>query len=198
MILAVVQEKMLALAEFAVGSGFSLGTFSATLNGPGGTGYQPKGVRVWGLHADQPKYNASLSSSDSDAESLPYDRNYLLTCCIIASDGYSVKTGATGVVPSSHKLLRYPTQEEQDNCEDITEPIIANRGDVACWNGTVWHAFGVRQIPGERVVLHVTYNRAGLEVVDNYDEIPDSAFAGKPYEKTMMQLLRRGGEKSKP
>jgi len=153
--------------------------------------FTPEGVRSWALHADQPKYDGGLRGGGADP--LTYDRNQILTCCIIVSDGYSAEKGATCVVPGSHKLRRYPSQQEQDNCEDLAEPIIANRGDVGCWGGDVWHAFGVRQIPGERVVLHVTYSRDGLGIADSRDDISSSAFEGKPYERQMLQLLRRGG-----
>lgn len=68
----------------------------------------------------------------------------MLTCCVVLSDGYDADTGATYVVPGSHRLRRFPDPAAIAHAEDIAEPILARRGDVACWDANVWHAFGVR------------------------------------------------------
>merc|ERR1740129_1094983 len=104
---ALTKQKLMALAQYSLGSDFILMQYSATVQGEGGSGYQPSGKKCWGLHSDQPLTNLDKFEKLYNAIR---DRNHLLTCCIILSDdGYSVKSGATYVVPESHKLRRFPT-----------------------------------------------------------------------------------------
>lgn len=51
---ALASEKMMALAEAALGPGFLLMQYSATVLGQGGADILPAGVRCFGLHSDQP------------------------------------------------------------------------------------------------------------------------------------------------
>ena len=66
------------------------------------------------------------------------------------------------MVPYSHKLRRHPNAAEISMQTELTVPIICGRGDIACWDGSVWHSFGLRRVPGERVVIHTTYSRSGM------------------------------------
>ncbi len=186
---ALTNDKLMTLCESFLGPDFILMQYSATILGPGGTGFLPGGIRCYGLHSDQPRTNPN---SDTKLYTAPRDRNNLLTCCIVLSDGYTADTGATYVVPGTHRLRRFPDPAAIANAESIAQPILAERGDVACWDGNVWHAFGVRQVPGERVVLHISYAHVdGAEAHDDYDGVPPSAFMGGPSQSGIVQLLQR-------
>lgn len=187
---AVVREKLMVLAEAVLGPDFLMLQSSATVFGPHGGGVLPAGLTCYGLHSDQPMHDPRRT--DLKLYSAPRNRTNMLTCCVVLSDGYSAETGATHVVPGSHHLRRFPDPAAVAHAEEIAEPIVAKRGDVACWDSNVWHAFGVRQIPGERVVLHISYaHPEGGEAHDDYDAIPSNAFMGQPFEQPIIQLLQR-------
>lgn len=186
---ALSREKLMALAEASLGPDFLLMQYSATVYGPGGQGIHPAGTRCIILHTDQPPHDPK---SKTKLYTAPRNRNHILTCCVVLSDGYTADTGATYVVPGSHRLRRHPDPAAMSHVEDIADPILAEQGDAACWDSNVWHAFGVRQIPGERIVLHISYcHRDGGEAHDEYDGVSASAFMGKPWESALVQLLER-------
>mmetsp|Transcript_78308 Transcript_78308/g.253646 ORF Transcript_78308/g.253646 Transcript_78308/m.253646 type:complete len:359 (-) Transcript_78308:101-1177(-) len=178
--LTVVNDKMYALAEYMVGAGCQLSQLAATVNPQN---RKHRGMPSAGLHSDQNWTPAPFP-----------EHNQLLTCCIVLSDDFTLENGATCVVPGSHKLRRHPNQLEQQNCAELVEPIVAKRGDVACWDGSVWHAPGVRQNPGQRVVFHVTYCRVFMAPLENYDDIEDSTLDSKNYAERLRRLLGRGHE----
>jgi len=141
------------------------------------------------LHSDQPAHDPK---SKLKLFTAPRNHNNVLTCCVVLSDGYTADTGATYVVPGSHRLRRSPGPVAAAHAEEIAEPIIAAQGDVVCWDSNVWHAFGVRQIPGERIVLHISYcHPDGGEAHDEYDGVSASALMGQPWEDALVQLLER-------
>jgi hypothetical protein len=190
---ALANKKMMTLAASFLGPDFLLMQYSSTVLGPGGTGFLPAGVKCFGLHSDQPATDPG--KSNQTLYTAPRNRNNLLTCCVILSDGYTADTGATYVVPGSHRLRRFPDVQAITHAEKIAEPILGNRGDIACWDGNVWHAFGVRQIPGERIVMHISFaHPEGSEAEDDYDCIPAESFMGTPYQKELVQLLQRHPE----
>ena len=187
---AVVNERVLTLARTFLGEECILMSTSATILGQAGTGLYPKGLQCYGLHSDQPTYDPTITKSSR--LNAPRNRNNMITFCVVLSDGYNKDTGATYVVPGTHKLGRHPTADAISHAQEISEPIVAGRGDAVFWDGNVWHAFGVRQIPGERIVVHITFgNPSAFEAEDHFDAIPASSFMGKPYEKEFIQLLRR-------
>lgn len=175
-----VHEKMLAMAEFMVGAGCQLSQLAASVQDQNKA---QKGFPKTGLHADQNWTPAPFP-----------EHNQLFTCCVVLSDDYTLENGATCVVPGSHKLRRHPNQLESEHCADLVEPIAAKRGDVACWDGSVWHTPGVRRSPGQRFVMHATYCRVFMAPLENYDHIPDESIASKPYADTLRRLLGRGAE----
>ena len=75
---ALTNDKLMTLCESFLGPDFILMQYSATILGPGGTGFLPGGIRCYGLHSDQPRTNPN---SDTKLYTAPRDRNNLLTCC---------------------------------------------------------------------------------------------------------------------
>ncbi|MEM7019120.1 MAG: phytanoyl-CoA dioxygenase family protein, partial [Pseudomonadota bacterium] len=77
--------------------------------------------------------------------------------------------GQSFVPPTKYpetSFYRHPTMEELEDPELI--PIEVEKGSVAVWDGSVWHASGPRTIPGTRTVLHATYQRLYTQPIDNY------------------------------
>jgi hypothetical protein len=59
-------------------------------------------------------------------------------------------------------------------------PVDPVNGSVVIWNGAVWHAGLARKTPGERVVLHMTYTRLGVQSIENHDHLKEDWFHDKP------------------
>ena len=71
------------------------------------------------------------------------------------TDDFSLESGATLVVPGSHKRRNSPPY----GARNMAIPIEAKKGSVVVFNGNLWHGAGARTIPGERVGMTVYFNR---------------------------------------
>ena len=159
--------KLLGVAEASVGKGFRAGQFIGTI--------KREGDPALGLHADQNWMPAPFP-----------EHNCLLTFCI-PCEGMTAEGGATTVVPGSQKLRRHPTEEEIADPELV--PIEVEKGSVAVWDGSVWHASARRSIPGERTVLHATYQRLYTQPIEDYSHLLDDADYANNASPEMLSLL---------
>jgi hypothetical protein len=144
--------KVLAIAEASVGQGMRAGQFI------GSRLSQSAGLAL-ALHADQNWIPAPFP-----------EHNCLLTFCM-PCDGMTDEEGATRIVPGSQSLRRHPTPVELE--DPVTIPIEVPKGSVAVWDGSVWHSGGIRRTPGERTVLHATYQRLYTQPIDDYSYLLD-------------------------
>ena len=165
---AALHPKLLAMAEFSVGRGFLLSQVAASVRGQGATEI--------GLHADQNWLPAPFPA-----------HNMLLTACWVC-DEYTQAGGSTLIIPGSANLKRHPNDNEIE-AKAGAVPIECEAGSVALWDGSLWHSNYPRQLPGERVVLHVTYSRLALRPVECYDADADKLI--EQYGPIMQQLLGR-------
>ena len=159
--------KILALTEVSVGKGMRAGQFIGSI--------KREGMPALGLHADQNWMPAPFP-----------EHNLLLTYCI-PCEGMTADGGATTIVPGSHSLRRHPTREELEN--PVTIPIEVEKGSVAVWDGSVWHASGARTIPGSRTVLHATYQRLYTQPIDDYGYLLEDKEYVANASKEMLGLL---------
>ncbi|SVD56966.1 uncharacterized protein METZ01_LOCUS409820, partial [marine metagenome] len=116
---AVLNPRLMAMAEFSVGRGFLLSQVAASL--------RSKGSPVIGLHADNNWLPAPFPP-----------HNMLLTACW-ACDEYSQAGGATLVIPGSANLRRHPSEEEVKALAGAIA-IECPEGSVAMWDGNLWHS----------------------------------------------------------
>ena len=175
---AELNPKLGALAEFSVGGGFLLSIQATTVRGSGDPSMDID------LHADQVWLPAPFP-----------EHNMFLTCCW-ATDDFTLEGGATMVVPGSHRHRRMPMVEEAAAKEGAIA-IECPAGSVAVWDGSVWHGNWPRTIPGERVVLHVSYTRLMMRPMESYPpEIEDRLIA--EHGDGMAQLLGRQDFLAKP
>ena len=70
-------------------------------------------------------------------------------------DDFSLESGATLVVPGSHKRRVHPLP----NAMKMAVPIEAAKGSVMVFSGNLWHSARARTIPGMRVGMTVYFNR---------------------------------------
>lgn len=173
---AALNPKLGALAEFSLGGGFLLSL--------GATSVRGQDPFYIDLHADQNWIPAPFP-----------EHNLFLTCCW-ATDDFTLEGGATMVVPGSHRQRRMPTVEEAAGQEGAIA-IECPAGSVAVWDGSVWHGNWPRTIPGERVVLHVSYTRLMMRPIESYPpEIEEQLVA--EYGEGMAQLFGRHDFLGKP
>ena len=161
----VLRPKIQALAEITCGKGALLSQLIASV--------RPLGAPKLPLHADQNWLPAPFPV-----------HNQLLTLCW-ACDEFTEAGGCTKVIPGTHRLRRHPNDEEVAN-EPGARPTECPAGSVVAWDGSVWHGNYPRAIPGERVVLHITFSRLALRPVEDYGHLDDEWLEGKPYPLRVM------------
>ena len=164
---AVLNPKVMALAEFSVGRGFLLGSLVSTI--------RANGSPALPVHCDEDMFPAPLP-----------EHNMMLTACW-ACDPFTKEGGATLVVPGTLSLMRHPTDEESAAAVERAIAMECPAGSVALWDGRVWHGNWPRAIDGRRVVLHASYYRVLLRQGDNYSDV--AAELIERYGTPMSQLL---------
>ena len=165
---AVLNPKLMAMAEFSVGRGFLISQVAASI--------RPQGSKSIGLHADHNWLPAPFPQ-----------HNMLLTACW-ACDEFTKENGSTLVIPGSHVLRRHP------NAQEVTEKkgaiaVECPPGSVAMWDGNIWHGNWERESQGERVVCHITYTRLMMRPVEDYSAYSDDLI--ERHGDIMSQLLGR-------
>ena len=150
---------LLALTEYLCGGDFLLSQLSGSV--------RFNGAEAMALHMDAQWYP-------------PMEHNPMFTACL-ALDDLTREAGTTKVVPASHMLMRSPTDEEAKRVEtDGAIPIECPIGSLAFWNGYTWHSNYPRTVPGERVMLHLTFCRAAFRPIEDYSNISDEYLASYP------------------
>jgi ectoine hydroxylase-related dioxygenase (phytanoyl-CoA dioxygenase family) len=154
---ALLNPKLLVLAEYLCGGDFLLSQLAASVRFEGST--------AMGLHIDSQWIPPT-----------PY--NPMFTACL-ALDDLSEEAGTTLVVPETHKLMRNPEQNEDFARKDGV-PMTCKTGGFAIWTGFAWHANYPRKIPGERVMLHMTFCRLAYRPVEDYSNLGDDFLSQWP------------------
>eukprot|EP00928_Gymnodinium_smaydae_P089487 TRINITY_DN73443_c0_g1_i1.p1 TRINITY_DN73443_c0_g1~~TRINITY_DN73443_c0_g1_i1.p1 ORF type:complete len:330 (-),score=46.06 TRINITY_DN73443_c0_g1_i1:92-1081(-) len=159
-----------ALAEFMCGAGFILSQMTAT--------YKTNAFDrhfVLPIHADQSWIPA------------PYpEHNLMLTCCLVTDDAWeSPDGGPTAVVPRTHLLRRAPPTADAELMKlanSQLRPILAKKGSIVCWDGSVWHSATFRKTEaGARVVVHTSFCRLHVRPVEHYKlTVPDELLRRNP------------------
>jgi len=165
---ALLNPKVMAMAEFSVGRGNLIGSLIPTI--------RYNGDPALDLHADQAMFPEPLPA-----------HNMMFTACWV-TDEFTKEGGATRIVPGTNRHLRHPTEKDvaDDSGAIATE---CPAGSVVVWDGRVWHGNYARAIDGERVVLHATYYRLIMRPTHDYSDIADELV--ETYGKPMSTLLGR-------
>jgi ectoine hydroxylase-related dioxygenase (phytanoyl-CoA dioxygenase family) len=111
---------------------------------------------------------------DLDWMPAPFPERHANTTACWYCDDMTRDSGATKVIPGSHRRRRHPTPEEEAN-EEGAIPIVAPKYSVGMWDPRLWHANYGRTIPGERVVMHATYCR------HMYRQLEDFSYLGQDF-----------------
>jgi ectoine hydroxylase-related dioxygenase (phytanoyl-CoA dioxygenase family) len=147
---AVLNPKLLAMVEFMCGRGAVLSQLSGSV--------RMQGAPPLTLHADQDWMPAPFP-----------EHNAMMTGCWACED-LDVQSGCTKVIPGTHRFRRHPSPDEI-SAEAGAIPIIAPKGSIAFWSGSVWHANYGRGLPGERIMLHSTFSRLAYRPLEDYSHL---------------------------
>ncbi len=158
---AICVPKLLTLVEHLIGRGAQIAQVAGSVRG--------KGAPALALHADNSWFPAPFPEWE-----------IMCTACWV-TDEFTEEGGATLIMPGTHKHKSHPPREVRRSLQGA-EPIVAPKGSLCLWDGSVWHGNYPRRTDGERVVAHLSYVRLGLQPTENYDHIDESWFAGKPPE----------------
>ncbi|WP_337186316.1 phytanoyl-CoA dioxygenase family protein [Phenylobacterium sp.] len=156
---AVLVPRLLALVEFLVGRGAILSQLTSSIRG--------EGAAPLVLHADNSWFPAPFPNWE-----------IMATACWV-TDEFTREGGCTSIIPGTHVLKRHPSEEECRIQEGLV-PIVAPKGSLCLWDGSVWHGNYPREIPGQRVVMHMTYTRVGFAPVEDYSHLDDAWVANQP------------------
>ena len=143
---AVCNPRVLALAELLCGKGFILSQMIGTA--------RPQGDYGLPVHTDY------------DLIRDPFPPHAQVLTAVWACDDFTVEAGCTWVIPGSHRLRRHPQDGELEHEAVAVE---CPRGSILVWDGATWHGSYSRTAPGERVALHVMFNRMALRPFEAYD-----------------------------
>ena len=155
---AVCKPEVLALAELLCGKGFILSQMVGTARPQGGHGLP--------VHTD---YDLIRDPFPSHPQTLT---------AVWACDDFTREGGCTWVIPGSHRQRRHPGEGEG---EDEAIAVECPRGSIVVWDGATWHGSYARRAPGERVALHVMFNRMALRPLEAYD-LPRAVIERNPPE----------------
>lgn len=134
---------LMTLIDASLGRGAVIASLSAIRRGPG-PGFIP-------LHTDY----AHVPE--------PYPEFALTGVGVWALEDWRAESGPTWLVPGSHKMRRPPRPGEGTNAG---VPIEMPKGSVVFFTHGVWHWQGDRSEPGERVTMHMHFNRGILRSLE--------------------------------
>ena len=122
------QPLVMDIVSDFLGSEFCLGSIATNTIYPGGPGQEP--------HTDYPYWDMYKK------ESFPTNINssFPLNCqVVILLTDFTEENGATGILPHTQKLCRYPNEEDTKRYYAEAERLTGKAGDIAVFNGLTWH-----------------------------------------------------------
>lgn len=134
---------LMTLIDASLGRGAVIASLSSIKRGPG-PGFIP-------MHTDY----AHVPE--------PYPEFALTGVGVWALEDWRVESGPTWLVPGSHKMRRPPRPGEGHNG---AVPIEMPKGSVVFFTHGVWHWQGDRTEPGDRITLHMHFNRGILRSLE--------------------------------
>ena len=105
---------------------------------------------------------------------------YVHACNMMwCTDDFSLESGATLVVPGSHKRGVHPIPGSATR--NMAVPMEAPKGSVVVFGGNLWHGAGARTLPGERVGMTVYFSRMYARPQEDLNAVlPDEVIARNP------------------
>jgi Phytanoyl-CoA dioxygenase (PhyH) len=156
---ALMLPSLMALVEGILGKGMILSQLAGSV--------RVAGSPPLGMHVDNSWF----------PEPFP-DWEITCTACWVLDD-FTQEGGCTYVVPRSHLERRHPPIEHRNRFENA-RPLDAPVGSIWIWTGGLWHGNYPRAIDGERIVLHMTFVRLGIQPVEDYRHLDSLWLRAQP------------------
>jgi len=154
---AVMAEKPLALITYLMGESCQISSNHGHV--------RSEGDPPQGMHTDAPMVPEPIPAA-------PVASNMMWI-----TDDFSLESGATLVIPGSHKRQHNPFP----GAIKQAIPMVAKKGSVAVFHGNLWHSAGARTIPGDRVGMTVYFNRMYVRPQEDLNSvISDEVVARNP------------------
>ena len=164
---AVLNRKLNAIMAYLLGDGYVLNATNAIV--------VEQGSPALPLHSDNAYVPAPFPSYPVSATS------------VWVTEDLDAESGASRVVPGSHKNARQPMPGER---EDDAIAIPCPAGSIVVWNGATWHGNCGRHTEGKRVTFHTSCVLMHMRTFANNDAVPQDVVDRNP--PLMGQLLGRG------
>jgi ectoine hydroxylase-related dioxygenase (phytanoyl-CoA dioxygenase family) len=134
---------LMTLIDASLGRGAVIASLSAIKKGPG-----PGAIPLHTDYAHVPE---------------PYPEFAMTGVGVWALEDWTEESGPTWIIPGSHRMRRAPRPGEGQNGG---VPIVMPKGSVVFFTQGVWHWQGDRTAPGDRVTLHMHFNRGILRSLE--------------------------------
>ncbi len=134
---------LMTLIDASLGRGAVIASLSSIRKGPG-----PGAIPLHTDYAHVPE---------------PYPEFAMTGVGVWALEDWTEESGPTWIIPGSHRMRRAPRPGEGHNGG---VPIIMPKGSVVFFTQGVWHWQGDRTQPGDRVTLHMHFNRGILRSLE--------------------------------
>lgn len=92
---------------------------------------------------------------------------------------YTVENGTFGMVPTSHRWCRHPTEQEQPEfaggklAEGMYVPILAEPGSLVVFSGNTWHCTFPKTSADLRAHVATSFCRNYMYPAESYDDMPE-------------------------
>lgn len=140
---------------------------------------------------------------------LPGGHYQLIMIALWMFDDFTPENGSTRVVPGSHTFMEYPATGKTYP-EEVS--VIAPRGSVLVYNGSLWHGNGLKTLPGDRWAAIFGYGRwfikPSFDFMKNtpraiYNQLTDAqkdllGFRSNPPKDEFTRLRRRSADFEEP
>lgn len=147
---AITVPRLLLLVEQVLGRGAVLSQLLGSV--------RSKGSPPLGMHVDNSWFPEPFPSWE-------------LTCTACwVTDEFTQEGGCAFAIPGSHLQRRHPPSEVRHNLSHAV-PLEADAGSIWIWTGSLWHGNYPRTIAGDRVALHATFNRIGIQPIEDYQHL---------------------------
>ena len=146
---ALMNPSLNALMAYLLGDGYVLNASSAAV--------VEQGAPALPIHSD----NAYVPD--------PFPSWALSATSVWFPEDVTAESGASRVVPGSHRFNRQPLPGEG---ESDAVAIEVPAGSVVIWNGATWHGNCGRIAAGERVTFHTSFCRMFMKPFANNDMVP--------------------------
>lgn len=159
--------NILPVAKEILGDDCLLNTYGTSTVGPGES-EQP-------IHVDDGPFLGAYLDGGSAVRARPHGQkpsgggarqSIVLAALVVLSD-FTEENGATRLVPKSQHLP-YPKPKEHEHWLKESVPLVAPKGSVLFWEGTVYHGGGANRSNEPRYAVLVDYCASYLRTQENF------------------------------